>query len=1399
MATIFLKSGSFFGTASFTDPSIWNGGIVPTASDVAYIRGVRTTLADQNVNNAANPGPGIPGFSNILNNGLMFWPGTQSFLRVNSTADFPQSGSFFTYTDRDVEVKIDYEGITGSLYFVNCKVDKAYSSPWGSGSDWMSNPPLPSQVGGVIPVGAYIQFRPGLVVLSGSLTASVFQTIIDNGGKLELRDTSSYFIGNYINTIDGFLTAKDFTTVNWNYNYVGTGSTLQQVLSASYLNFNNAPFCQVVFEGRELRTNTTLSLSASVGDSYLSVVSASNFETGDWIFVGEENLSSIRTDDGSKDTFRGRLSSEDECFYVALKDTGSTPNRLYVQRMNGLQGKVFATASSTEIIVDEERYNVGDKVIINGQVRTIIEVTSSYDYQLRDYNFQSGSTLDDWDYNPERSPLHSGWALAPGFGLTNQQNMNAGTYKQAVVKDIFRDNVKVEAWISNFMQITASTTDSGSRSGNLLGVLIHADPLGDIAEGGPTVNNTNTSTVTRTYLGVTPASRKVYLACRGGYTTSNNLFLPNLGITNAEGLLKYTVECSQGFFRGYINDILVQETFANTGVFAGRVGLWTTNPKFICTRFIVYAKCQRIKLDSPISGVKANDIVYETGVEIPHNSGNKVIKLYSKVVNPLNHVNLAFGYRGFSEYQGDNAFPYIFALNNNGTLKQSIGYSGLGSGNISSQILLANQVYNGNQGCIFAGSPGGSFTIDFSVPTTFNNIAFVERYNQGFLGGNYTSSLNNGNTISGSNDSLTWFPLTASIDPRLRTSLLTLRDFPLPSPVTYRYVRLESQGLTGTTNYWSGLGVTDLGTLSLYGVAVRNLLTASIQLNNTSDLNVGDRIMVLYKNQIGGWSTRNLQSIPLFTSGSSSLLDNPNDYFTITSKSASVITLDRFIPYIIDKDTYVYKVNKTVNFTGSFSSGSTRTGRFWGALDSQFQSKISFKNVGMQFFDDAFPYQASSGLGAWSFRYNNFYNPLVIQGCSFYNNLSANLGWNSETTSLYKTHVFARHNFSFGTQLSGIQKCIVYLGAFFYTTMPYIFTGNTVYGLGTAVISSMYTTLNTSYNIYHSSDDFFGIGYFQTTQRFNGQYYKINRNLYNNSTFVSYNENLSTNNTYFSSTDNFFFVEIKNNKINALNLYGGGIGSNVATRPIINSLLPDKQSSDFYRVGAGDATFTNQLLNSPSLVGLGISVNKHINYNRYNYDLWTHTYGMVIKYPNDSWYRHYMYNSRNYKTGIYVAQIQVGENVSSSFEVGFDYYNDNTQIAFSEASFTASFATGLPVPQEAKFAGALCVFVLKDGKEIANRILPKTSNPQSYYERFVFDGKGVYHVCLGTSNNVGFVALKNINSKFNAPNLNNITVKSNPFTMKYFENNADKIKSVLTTNIYPKTNNKFRLSSKKLF
>jgi hypothetical protein len=164
------------------------------------------------------------------------------------------------------------------------------------------------------------------------------------------------------------------------------------------------------------------------------------------------------------------------------------------------------------------------------------------------------------------------------------------------------------------------------------------------------------------------------------------------------------------------------------------------------------------------------------------------------------------------------------------------------------------------------------------------------------------------------------------------------------------------------------------------------------------------------------------------------------------------------------------------------------------------------------------------------------------------------------------------------------------------------------------------------------------------------------------------------------------------------------------------------------------------------------------------------------------------------------AQIQILEDVTSSFELSFDYYNDNSQIAYSDMSFTSSLDSGIQVPFREKFAGALSVYVIKNGIETAIRILPKSAEPQSYYEKFIFDGPGHYIVALGTSNRFGYVALRNINSKFVAPPSEKIMVKSNPFTMKYFENTVDKLQIRTSNNYYPPTSpSKFRLRSKKPF
>jgi hypothetical protein len=160
------------------------------------------------------------------------------------------------------------------------------------------------------------------------------------------------------------------------------------------------------------------------------------------------------------------------------------------------------------------------------------------------------------------------------------------------------------------------------------------------------------------------------------------------------------------------------------------------------------------------------------------------------------------------------------------------------------------------------------------------------------------------------------------------------------------------------------------------------------------------------------------------------------------------------------------------------------------------------------------------------------------------------------------------------------------------------------------------------------------------------------------------------------------------------------------------------------------------------------------------------------------------------------------EDTTCSFDVSFDYYHDNSQYAFSNTSypFNLSQEAGINVPNREDFAGPLFMYVLRDGAQIIpTRILPKTLSPTTYYERFVLPGKGAYNIVLSTNNNVGYVALRNISSTFNAPDSDYILVRHNSFTMKYLENRIDKLQVRTNPNAYTNVQPKFRLKGARMF
>jgi hypothetical protein len=1414
----FTISSSFFGTASWNNPSIWYEGIVPTSSDDVWIRGIRTTVS------ANTP----------------FWPGTASEFFVASNIGFPSGGAqLYTYTDRNQEVRLNYQGISGSNRLLGVSVDQAYSAPWGQQPSYPNQPlfDFPDKRSGVIPAGALIQFRPGVIALSGSSSAISKILTIENGGEFALSGTSSYFIRNGININDGTLRAQDsasfvFFNLFSGSRFISTGN-ISTPESASYISMNDFPFSRLIMEGPEVRTNTVLTNSASVGDTFLSVQNASNFEFGDWIFVGEDQIGYERQDDANNFTglfttvYSQYRTSEDETFYVLGKDTGSIPNKLYIQRMNGLEGKILATASSTEIIVDEERFKVGDKILINNQERIIIEVTSSYDYLLRDYDFTSPSAsafLSDWELDPTRSPAFMNWNLAPGKGLTLQANEAINQYRATVIKNIFRDNVKVEAWVKNdSFNLSGSLTSPAFRDNiNSYGVILHAEPTNDFDE--RQINGLGSGQYYKTAAFINPFQSSFMVINKGepNYSDKYKPFLA--GITNIEEERKITLEHSRGFVKAYLDDVCYYESIDKWGATAGRLGIATQNFKVVYTRFKVYAKCQKIVLDSPITGLTSNDIVYESGVESPHDINNQVIKLSSVILDPGAHKNLAFAYRGAENNENNGIWPYIYSINTRPT--QEFVQTGTGGRSVFGAPLVDGVLNGFNVGTGAGGTlTGSSVILDLITPVSFSNFGFNEQFTA--IMQNFTSSISGGLSISASNDLYTWVPLSGGIDRRARVNEQSIRDWDLGGTHVYRYIRLQNNGATFT-----GLGLTNTNYLN---ISVRSGSLNQIILNNTSDFNVGDQIVLTPRTAIGRMnsdpSTFDLLWNTLVSGSDLPLLDGTYaSYFTITGKSGSVLTLDRKVNFIIQKGTQVFKINKKLNFSGSLTPGTIGTGRIRGSIGTTFQAKSVFKNVGFQYLTDNYYYFGGTPgrtWGAFTYTYTNAWEPAILKGCSFYNCYSSSYNWQGGS-STQKSNYQLRHNvFADAGWFPPSQHTTT-------IQLPYIMTGNTFIGMADASIT-MGTYSNASHNFFYCTNAFFGWGtFFQTNFRTTiGMYYKHNRNLY-----LGGGQLMNFGIPYNFIPDMLLRFEFKDNKIEFATVgrtSGGTINySAYPTFPIERMLLSNRLSYDANR-------FSNN--NNYGLLNVGggsLNVGSYSSpvkdYNRYGYDVVTNNQGWIIKEPNNEWYKFYHFsgsvqlgrmdqpfsNTYYWKNAMITAQVAIEDNTTASFTVGFDYYHDMSQWIQTEGGFAYDLAnapninynvyvfTGsapeyvyrnpIFIPVSSSYVGGLCTYLYKNGKLVSplNRI-QKSLTPQHYEVTYQLEGQGVYAICLAQDiTAAGYVALKNITSRLIAPQTSSVFVLNNYFDMRFLD-------GALTTqfrnanNQYPQTNPKFRLKGAKLF
>ena len=832
----------------------------------------------------------------------------------------------------------------------------------------------------------------------------------------------------------------------------------------------------------------------------------------------------------------------------------------------------------------------------------------------------------------------------------------------------------------------------------------------DIRFNGNSGNSLDTNVpFARTTFAVDRDSNRYYLYQRG-VANDTSLSLTVAGIPT-NGLKKYTLDCRKGVIKGYIDDVQVSESVMQQGGYFGRVGVTSyAQNSFTCLRYKVYFPAQQIVLDRDITAAPG-DRVFESGAQFIHKTGNVVVKQASMVTDPKGHGNLAYGYRGSSDLAGDAIFPYAWnaATNNITTYGRNTS--------TAFYNLLNNQTVTDINSFNFSANSTASIIVDLGAERTFTHVTFQEYYRnqlQYFVPTGYIS-------IRTSNNLTNWTTaLSPFNDTRRRTSSDAVRIYELESPQTARYVQFIRAGNTSNyaENRWSSLGVRD------YSDGYK------LKLNNVSDFNVGDRLIIAYD---GGFDNApdevNIFSeLTTGTTTSGSYLTHLKDYYEVISKDAinKTVTLDRpFTHSFISKGNRVYKVNKNITISGDWGQGIWKTGRFVIEAGGNNGRHMNIKNAEFTHLTAVYPtaIQTNYSYGNWMHRNYTWQRSDNFDGMSIHTTNSqaraygAIFGYSGGST-------FIRDNvFSSWNGRGWLVYSPNYLG--------------TLYFAGNTIVQSRY------------NDVFILSGYTDTYFNYNS--------LISNST--SYNLAIYV---YGNSNDRVKPVKWKilRNYINGGNnvgmrLYDLGGTSDKGTWDIRGNMFEYMDDATINNIGYIPASFKNSVLpkrgntdnrltrydNRGHMQSNYIStispVNHHENYNNWGYNM-CHTYNTwFLDYPNTSYIKSYKINvSPKYPTFATTFEI-MDDSVTGSLDIGFTYFHSLDQVANVSNTYT----------------GSLHVVSMKDGQRLQDDIiLAKSTTPTDFSTTINFSGSG-----------------NNIYNRLAFNNPNHVMIQTNTFDIKQFK------------------------------
>lgn len=854
------------------------------------------------------------------------WTGTKT-ITVASTTNFASAGFFYTVTDQSQIVKINYTSTTPTT-FVGCTVDE--SDSFYSWTD--------SGIVSYIQNSTYIHNPAYVVTINTGETFECNILYIQEGGWVLINGgTLKVNTGIYLR--DGRLVGRG----NGNIIITRNSSSLANI---GFLNVENYQISILDIDGGENRVYSTLASPISIGDGSIQVSTVNNgtFAIGDEIAIYDENDYRRRNRNytGYRDatmSFKGM----DE----GLNIVGVDGDWLYVGLRNGTQGFIKSVVESSpqqivEVKPKDTYFNAGDKIVIENNIYTIDSVEDS-EFTVYDYDFTNPATsLSDFWVNASDHIYSAGWQIYSGIGI----GTGTTSFRELTHKYFWEREVVIEAEMSPLDGYTSGTRGTGK-----YGIQTTYDPSFRWGHRGDDVAKTD-------YFQVNDASDYlgVWLRNMGNYT--NNRLSRDTALLNATRIgCTYKIDTRKGRTITYINGSEFSTDYRRDGNWKGTVGLVSNNDRMRCKRLTIKIPTQKLYITTN-DPIPDNVNIYLTGIEIPHAAGRKVVKISSHNTGNGNHTDLAFAYRG---QNGNGEWPLITQLNGTNTVSSSFPY-------LHNHDTNADYYYDlGNA------QTAKSITIDLLSQKTFTHVSFVPRMND------YTNYYGyNGVAIYGSNDSTNWTTLYGPTNDTKKwfyASYNRIAYYPTGT-VSYRYVKFETKGaqVSPYTNRYINIGVHNFSD------------GYTIDLNNASDFNIGDKITV---STDGGysWGSRELEGYYAWVDNSAS---NPENFWhggwlmecTITNKVGSKIYLDRpvFWGYLENENSAtIIKTNRNFNISGTV--GPTNSSNDWRWPNINLNQGSSTGRINL-FKNTRFQY-----IGSYRYTGSTSHNRGIINGCVDY--------WNS--------------------------------------------------------------------------------------------------------------------------------------------------------------------------------------------------------------------------------------------------------------------------------------------------------------------------------------------------------------------------------------------------------------------